>query len=119
MERLERRPCYVGGVDLCSGMAWYGVAAFEAKTRTDEALVLRASPPQPCPLQIPARYVLLERVKSQSRSAPNWAIRGIRFGKADREKSRNVLGTVVEEMQREFELADHNEAAEAVPADGS
>jgi hypothetical protein len=40
--------------------------------------------------------VLLERIKPQSRSAPNWAIRGIRFGKADREKSRKALGTVME-----------------------
>jgi hypothetical protein len=62
--------------------------------------------------------VLIERVKPQSRSAPNWTVRGIRFGKADREKSRKVVGTVVEEMQREFDLSDQDEAREPVPANG-
>jgi hypothetical protein len=36
----------------------------------------------------------------------NWAIRGVRFGKADRDESTQALATIVERMQREFRLAE-------------
>ena len=54
--------------------------------------------------------VLIERIKPQSRTDANWTIKGVRFGTADRDKSRKVLGTIVEQMQREFDLDDHNSA---------
>jgi hypothetical protein len=57
--------------------------------------------------------VLIERIKPQSRSGANWTIRGIKFGTADRDKSRRVLSTVVEQMQHEFDLDDHNSADQA------
>jgi hypothetical protein len=49
--------------------------------------------------------VLRETPKAQLDA--NWGIRGVRFGKADREKSRKALATIVERMQREFVLAPH------------
>jgi hypothetical protein len=54
--------------------------------------------------------VLVERVEPKSHTDPNWAIKGVRFGRADRDKAGKVLLTVVDEMQREFALAE-NEAA--------
>ena len=49
--------------------------------------------------------VIVQRETPKVRFDPNWAIRGIRFGKADRDKSGLALATIVERMQREFSLA--------------
>ena len=55
--------------------------------------------------------VIIQRVEPKSRTDPNWAVRGVRFGKADRDKSGKVLATVVEQMQREFSLTDDQDDA--------
>ena len=51
--------------------------------------------------------VIVQRVTPKAQLDANWAIKGVRFGKADREKSRKALTTIVERMQREFVLAPH------------
>ena len=57
--------------------------------------------------------VIIQRIEPKSRTDPNWAVRGVRFGKADRDKSGKVLATVVEQMQREFSLThDQDDAPE-------
>jgi hypothetical protein len=48
--------------------------------------------------------VIVQRVTAKSRSDVNWAIRGIKFGKADREKCSQAVATIVERMQLEFSL---------------
>ncbi len=50
--------------------------------------------------------VLIKRIRPEKRSGANWMTRGIKFGTADRDKSNKVLSTVVEQMQREFDLSD-------------
>jgi hypothetical protein len=50
--------------------------------------------------------VVVQRVTPEADSDVNWSIRGVRFGRADREKSREALATVVEWMEREFSLAE-------------
>lgn len=55
--------------------------------------------------------VIIQRIEPKSRTDPNWAVRGVRFGKADRDKSGKVLATVVEQMQREFSLTDDQDDA--------
>ncbi len=50
--------------------------------------------------------VIIQRAQPKSRMDPNWAVRGVRFGRADRDKVGKLLATVVERMQREFNLAD-------------
>jgi hypothetical protein len=50
--------------------------------------------------------VIVQRERPKGDSEVNWAIRGIRFGKADREKSREAVAIVVERMQRELSLAE-------------
>ena len=57
--------------------------------------------------------VIIQRIEPKSRTDPNWAVRGVRFGKADRDKSGKVLATVVERMQREFSLTDDQDDAPA------
>ena len=54
--------------------------------------------------------VIIQRIEPKSRTDPNWAVRGVRFGKADRDKLGKVLTTVVERMQREFSLTDDQDA---------
>jgi hypothetical protein len=48
--------------------------------------------------------VLIEHHAPKSREDANWAIKGIRFGRADRDKCSVVLAFVVKKMQGEFEL---------------
>ena len=48
--------------------------------------------------------VIVQREKPKARLDANWAIRGVRFGKADRDKCSKALTTIVERMQREFVL---------------
>jgi hypothetical protein len=48
--------------------------------------------------------VLIEHHAPKSREDANWAIKGIRFGRADRDKCSVVLAFVVKKMQSEFEL---------------
>jgi hypothetical protein len=49
--------------------------------------------------------VIVQREAPKARLEANWAIRGVRFGKADRDTSSVGLATIVERMQREFSLA--------------
>ena len=48
--------------------------------------------------------VIVQRETPKARLDANWAIRGVRFGKADRDKCSKALTTIVERMQREFVL---------------
>ncbi len=77
---------------------WIARAALEA------ALVesVRASDP-PCEALI---EIIVERVVPASLDGANWAVKGVRFGKADRERCSAALCKCVEEAQREFEILD-------------
>jgi len=50
--------------------------------------------------------VIVRRETPKSHLDPNWAIRGVKFGKADRKGANEALASVVERMQREFLLSD-------------
>jgi hypothetical protein len=49
--------------------------------------------------------VIVQRQTPNARLDADWAIKGVRFGKADRGTSGVALATIVERMQREFSLA--------------
>jgi hypothetical protein len=49
--------------------------------------------------------VIVQRETPKSLFAANWVLRGVKFGRADRDKSGLALATVVKRMQREFSLA--------------
>jgi len=51
--------------------------------------------------------VIVQRELPKASLYANWAIRGVRFGRADRDKSSKALATIVERMQRDFVLAPH------------
>ena len=50
--------------------------------------------------------VIVDRKEPKMRFDPNWEIRGVKFGKADKKMVGEALATVVEQLQREFRLAD-------------
>lgn len=50
--------------------------------------------------------VIVERVWPISRWEPNWAIKGIRFGKSDRQKAEKAIAAIVVRMQSEFKLSN-------------
>lgn len=50
--------------------------------------------------------VIVRHQPPKSRLDPNWAVQGVKFGKADRNMVNEALAAVVERMQREFLLSD-------------
>jgi hypothetical protein len=50
--------------------------------------------------------VFIERRAPKSRDETNWAVRGIKFGKAERENCNTALSVIVERLKREFEISD-------------
>lgn len=50
--------------------------------------------------------VVVQRTTPKSRFDTNWALRGVKFGKANREKANEAIAIIVERMQREFRLSD-------------
>jgi len=54
--------------------------------------------------------IIVERAKPNSRLDANWGIRGVKFGKANRDKSNEALTSIVERMQHEFSLSEDHHA---------
>ena len=50
--------------------------------------------------------VFIKRAPPKSRSDANWAVRGVKFGKAEREPCNAALSVIVERLKREFEISD-------------
>lgn len=49
--------------------------------------------------------VIVQQTKPKSRLDANWALRGMKYGRADRGKADEALVSIVERMQREFKLS--------------
>jgi cold shock CspA family protein len=50
--------------------------------------------------------VIVERVKPTSPGGANWAIKGIKYGKAERDRCSAAISSCVAEVQAEFEVSD-------------
>ena len=50
--------------------------------------------------------VVVERVVRPWPDAANWAVRGIKFGKANRDRCGSVLSDLVAARQQEFDLSE-------------
>jgi hypothetical protein len=50
--------------------------------------------------------VFVERRAPKSRGEANWAVRGVKFGKAERENCNAALSVIVDRLKREFEISD-------------
>jgi hypothetical protein len=53
--------------------------------------------------------VIVQPKTPKSRLDPNWEIRGVKFGNADRKITNERLATVVARLEQEFRLAEHHE----------
>jgi hypothetical protein len=53
--------------------------------------------------------VVVQPKMPESRRDPNWEVRGVRFGSADRKIANEHLGTVVARLQQEIRLTEHRE----------
>jgi len=53
------------------------------------------------------RGVIVERVVARNTSDEmNWAVKGVKFKKSDREQCNSALAVIVERLKREFEITD-------------
>jgi hypothetical protein len=50
--------------------------------------------------------VFVQRTSPKSRFDANWALRGVKFGKANREKANEAIAAIVEGMQRQYKIFD-------------
>ena len=50
--------------------------------------------------------VIIERRAPKSSDEANWALRGVKFGKAERENCNAALSVIVDRLKREFEISD-------------
>lgn len=50
--------------------------------------------------------VIVEKIVPASSGAANWIVKGVKYGKADRERCAAALSSCVNERQLEFELED-------------
>jgi cold shock CspA family protein len=50
--------------------------------------------------------VIVERVVPKSAGGANWAVKGVKYGKADRERCSAAISSCVKEKQREFDISD-------------
>ncbi len=50
--------------------------------------------------------ILVERVARKSSDEANWAVKGVKFGKSEREQCNSALTVIIERLRREFEIAD-------------
>ena len=50
--------------------------------------------------------VIVERISATSPGRSNWAIRGVKYGRANRDRSDAVLSHCVEEAEQELEITD-------------
>jgi cold shock CspA family protein len=77
---------------------WIARAALESALAGN----VRASDPQ-CEGLI---EIIVERVVAPSPDGANWAVKGVKYGKAEREVCSAAISKVVEEGQRDFEVSD-------------
>jgi len=53
--------------------------------------------------------VIIERLAPQKSNGVNWAIKGVRYGKTDRDRCEAALGMSLREKQLEYVLSDEHE----------
>jgi hypothetical protein len=53
--------------------------------------------------------VIVERIVPASLCDVNWALKGLRYGTAEREKCNAAISAIVEQLQQEFIICDEDE----------
>jgi CspA family cold shock protein len=55
--------------------------------------------------------VIIERVVPETQDEVNWAVKGVRYGKADRDRCEAALGMCLREKQLEYVLSDQHDGS--------
>jgi len=55
--------------------------------------------------------VIIERAVPETPDGPNWAVKGVRYGRADRDRCEAALGVCLREKQLEYVLSDEHEGS--------
>lgn len=50
--------------------------------------------------------VVVERIAQKSSKETNWTIKGVKFGRSEREQCNAALSVIIKRLRREFEIAD-------------
>ena len=50
--------------------------------------------------------IFVERVAPNSSDEANWAVKGVKFGKSEREQCNSALSVIIDRLKREFEITD-------------
>jgi hypothetical protein len=75
-------------------------------TRADLELTIADAVRRCDPHCRPLVGIIVERVVPASAGGANWAVQGVKYGKADRERCCTAMSIVVKEGMREFEISD-------------
>jgi hypothetical protein len=62
--------------------------------------------------------VIVQRAIAASSLEANWTIRGVKYGRANRDKANAALATIVERMQHEFSLSDDRKVTKLGEVEG-
>jgi CspA family cold shock protein len=76
------------------------------KSGKPEQLAGKRTPIARAALELAIAEIIVERIVPTTASGANWALKGIKYGKADRDQCSATISTRLEEWQREFELSD-------------
>jgi hypothetical protein len=98
---VERKKNQNGASDSMSQSDDRGLVSLTTLEKTIAGTVRRSAPG--CERFV---GVIVRRTTPKSRFGANWTLRGVRFGKADREKANVAVTTIVERLQREFRVPD-------------
>jgi hypothetical protein len=50
--------------------------------------------------------IFVERVAPSSADEANWVVKGVKFGRSEREQCNSALSVIIDRLKREFEIAD-------------
>jgi hypothetical protein len=50
--------------------------------------------------------ILVERIPRKSSGEANWAVKGVKFGKSERDQCNSALSVIIDRLKREFEISD-------------
>jgi hypothetical protein len=50
--------------------------------------------------------IVVERIARKSSEEANWAIKGVKFGKSERDQCNSALSVIIDRLKQEFEISD-------------
>jgi hypothetical protein len=83
---------------------WQNPITREPIKRADLEAAITAAVKRSNPGCEPFVGVIVDRVAQNSSDDVNWDVKGVRFGKSDREQCNSALSVIIQRLKSEFEL---------------